>query len=75
MLTKHKWEKANLVTQQDKTGLHDIYRCANCNLQFKRYGLAWKPPLVLCDGHHSAPPVAAAEKKKGSRPRRAKIRR
>lgn len=35
----HEWEKQNLVTQKDKIGLYDKFRCARCGVTVKRYGL------------------------------------
>lgn len=36
---QHEWEKSNLVTIM-KGGAHDTYRCKNCGITSKRYGLA-----------------------------------
>ena len=33
----HKWEKQNLVTQSDRNGCYDIYKCANCGVVGKSY--------------------------------------
>ena len=44
----HRWEKTNLVTKKDKGGLFDSYQCIVCGKKFKRYGLAWNPPITKC---------------------------
>ena len=35
----HDWKKRNAVTQEDRHGLHDIYKCSKCGMVTKRYGL------------------------------------
>jgi hypothetical protein len=35
----HIWEKNNLVTISDSTGLYDIYICIHCGIKEKTYGL------------------------------------
>ena len=47
--SKHQWVKVNLVTQKDKSGMFDLYRCTNCDLTFKRRGLGWNPPDKPCE--------------------------
>lgn len=36
---KHDWEKTNLMTISDRTGMYDTYRCAACGITAKRYGI------------------------------------
>ena len=33
------WEKVNLVTVRDKTGMYDLYTCKDCGFQERYYGL------------------------------------
>lgn len=33
------WDKINLVTQSDRKGLYDLYKCSNCGYKEKVYGL------------------------------------
>ena len=35
----HQWEKVNLTTLKDKSGLYDLYKCRNCGLKGKSYSL------------------------------------
>lgn len=36
---KHVWDKSCLVTQTDRSGCHDIYKCTRCGVTGKRRGL------------------------------------
>ena len=36
---RHNWEKVNLVTIKDGSGLYDLLRCKRCGCERKRYGL------------------------------------
>ncbi|MDD3029847.1 MAG: hypothetical protein PHS57_06180 [Alphaproteobacteria bacterium] len=36
---KHAWEKSSLVTQRDRRGQYDAYRCKNCGITGKRRSL------------------------------------
>lgn len=44
----HSWGKANLVTMSDRSGMYDVWECAHCHVQKKRYGLAGSPALGVC---------------------------
>lgn len=35
----HEWEKANLVTISDSTGMYDLHKCIHCGIKEKSYGL------------------------------------
>ena len=35
----HRWEKKNLVTQEDRKGQYDLLRCEFCGIEGKRYSL------------------------------------
>jgi site-specific recombinase XerD len=37
---EHTWQKTNLVTQEDRQGMYDSYRCTTCGLTGKRRSLA-----------------------------------
>jgi hypothetical protein len=39
ILTEHDWEKTNLVTVSDRSGLYDTMRCKCCGITGKRFGL------------------------------------
>lgn len=36
----HEWEKKNLVTLSDSTGLFDVLACRNCPVTARRYGIS-----------------------------------
>lgn len=35
----HRWDKKNLVTQEDRKGQYDLLRCKFCGIEGKRYSL------------------------------------
>lgn len=35
----HNFQKTNLVTLRDASGMHDTYECSHCGLSGKRYGM------------------------------------
>ena len=37
--TEHEWEKTNLVTISDRSGIYDKMRCVRCRVTGKRFGL------------------------------------
>lgn len=37
--TRHRWEKTNLVTKEDRRGTYDAYECARCGITGKRRAL------------------------------------
>lgn len=42
--TTHEWEKISLVTERGRDGrLYDRYRCVNCGITARRYGLNRTP--------------------------------
>jgi len=43
--TLHKFEKTNLVSQRNKRGIYDSYKCINCGIEGKRYGFDNHPLL------------------------------
>lgn len=36
---EHVWEKSNLVTIEKRGQMYDTYRCTNCSVTAKRYGI------------------------------------
>lgn len=38
-IKKHKYEKTNLVTKADKTGMYDTVECSRCGVTARRYGI------------------------------------
>ncbi len=48
--TNHILEKQNLVTRQDKSGFYDEYKCTQCGIRGKRYGLS---EFLQVDGRFS----------------------
>lgn len=45
----HEWDKQNLVTQKDRLGYFDLYRCGRCGLVGKSYKLG----MITIDGRAS----------------------
>ncbi|MFH1526276.1 MAG: hypothetical protein ABIG69_06420 [Bacteroidota bacterium] len=37
--TEMSWGKVNLVTEKDKTGFYDLWKCSDCGFKKKYYGL------------------------------------
>lgn len=35
----HQWAKENMVTQHNRNGMYDVYRCSCCGLEVKSYSL------------------------------------
>ena len=40
-IRKHRWTKTNLVSQMQGSLTFDLYRCTECGITGKRYGLSW----------------------------------
>lgn len=53
----HKWEKTNLVTQKDRKGFYDHYKCKYCGIEGKSYSMGrievpdrYRAKQALCPG-------------------------
>jgi hypothetical protein len=52
--TTHDFEKQNLVTVRDRTGMYDLYKCTACGLTGKSYGIGGD--ITVSDRIKSASP-------------------
>lgn len=62
--TNHNLEKQNLVTRQNIYGLYDEYKCTQCGIHGKRYGLSG---YLQVDGRFSKSKVASCPDAKVSK--------
>lgn len=50
VINEHDWEKTNLYTISDDSGMYDTYRCKKCGIKGKRYGMSNK--ITVCDPYN-----------------------
>lgn len=62
--TNHTLEKQNLVTQQDKSGFYDEYKCIQCGIRGKRRKIS---EFLQVDGRFSRSKVASCPDAKVSK--------